>query len=327
MRRFLQLVIYLLFSGFLKAQPEGIYTRQFRLSIDEDFINIRGEGTDEAYTGGLHLDYAYTARKVRFFLGRWLPKAGEAAINTYEIGLSQMMFTPKDLSVTYPLRGDYPYAGTLLARYSLYSINPEKQYSVQSAVSLGVMGPVSQAEDIQLFLHNAIGDETPMGWKNQLPNDILLNYQLTGERRILHGETKFELIGGGQVEGGSMINSASVYLLLRTGRMKPYFTGLLSRNGTPRINGMPRRNRFQVYARVKPAVRFVAYDALLQGGVLLKQGKAISPQIHHFIGSLDYGLTVAYKNFSVSFTQTSMSPFVEGAGAHETGNITLYFNW
>lgn len=314
----------LLLVSLLGAQPDRVYDRQFRISLDEDFINIRGKGTDKGYTGGLHLDYLYTPQKANFFLERWLPKAGTEAINTYGIGLSHLMFTPTDLSTPAPLPGNYAYAGALFGRYSLNSSNAIRKYNLQSQIVLGVMGPMSLAEDIQIFIHRAIGDEKPMGWDNQLPNDILINFQLSAEKQMTNAGRGFELMGGATASAGSMYNGAGLYLLARAGKMDPYFSGILSQNRVPHSAA---KKRTQLYVRVKPMLQIVAYNALLRGGLILNKSRPVSPQIHNMVGSVEYGLTLAHRNFSISFTQTTISPFVEGMDSHETGNISLYFNW
>lgn len=318
------LLMALLIASILEAQSDKLYNRQFRISLDEDFINIRGKGTDKGYTGGLHLDYLYTPQKPTVFIERWLPKAGVEAVNTYGIGLSHVMFTPTDLSTPSPLPHNYAYAGALFARYSLNSSNPVRKYNLQSQIILGVMGPMSLAEDIQVFIHRAIGDEKPMGWANQLPNDILINFQVAAEKQMTNTGRGFELIGGAVAAAGSMYNGAGLYMVARAGKMDPYFSGLLSQNGVPRSAS---KRRTQLYVRVKPMLQVVAYNSLLRGGLILNKRRPVSPEIHNMVGSLEYGLTLAHRNFSISFTQMTISPFVEGMDSHETANISLYFSW
>jgi len=61
-----------------KAQQEA-NTRLFRAYVDNDFFNIRGEGTDDAYTGGLRVDLFYTKRHAsRFVIDRLMPKLATA---------------------------------------------------------------------------------------------------------------------------------------------------------------------------------------------------------------------------------------------------------
>lgn len=49
-------ILAVFFTGNVYARQPEIYQHQLRITIDEDFLNIRGRGTDRAYTGGFMLD-------------------------------------------------------------------------------------------------------------------------------------------------------------------------------------------------------------------------------------------------------------------------------
>ena len=319
--------IFVLITGVsctLHAQTKGEYPRQLRISVDEDFINIRGQGTDKAYTAGTFIDYFYKKEHHTFFLERWAPKAGADAINIYGVGLMHLMFTPNNTKDEAPIHNDYPYAGAVLGHFSSYSYNEKKKYSFQAKIMGGMIGEASGAREIQEFVHRLTGTQQPQGWENQLPNDILLNLELAVEKQVL-GNNFAELIGGARVYAGTMTDGLEAYAIVRTGKMKPYFRGLMAHTGTPPKSS--RNGRWQVYAFAKPAARFIAYNALLQGGIVLDKYKVVTPDIKRFTASLDYGLVLSHGNFGISFTQKILSAYVKGVKSHEVGNITLYFNW
>ncbi|MGN6417797.1 MAG: lipid A deacylase LpxR family protein [Pseudobacter sp.] len=318
------LLITLLVTSGAIAQTRGEYRHQFRISVDEDFINIRGKGTDKAYTAGTFIDYFYERNKPGFFLERWAPKAGPNAVNIFGTGLIHMMFTPNNLKSDTPINNDYPYASALLAHFSSFSYNQEKKFSFQAKFLAGVMGPASGARHIQTWVHNLTGTQIPQGWEYQLPNDILLNLELAAEKQII-GFGYAELIGGGRAYLGSMTDGLEAYAILRTGLMKPYFKGLMSHTGTPPKSN--KNGRWQIYAFARPAARFIAYNALLQGGIILDKYKVVTPAVKKFTASLDYGLVLSHGNFGISFTQKVFSAYVKGVKSHEVGNISLYFNW
>lgn len=157
-----------------------------------------------------------------------------------------------------------------------------------------------------------------------MPNDILLNIDLTAEKQLT-GFGWAEVIGGGRVYAGSMTDALEAYLVLRTGKMKPWFNGLMAHSGTPAKSSA--RGRWQAYLFARPAAQFIAYNALLQGGIILKKDKKISPDINRFTATLDYGIVLSHGNFGISFTQKVFSPWIKGLSSHEVGNISLYFNW
>nr|WP_164735409.1 lipid A-modifier LpxR family protein [Pseudoflavitalea rhizosphaerae] len=188
----------------------------------------------------------------------------------------------------------------------------------------GMLGEASGAREIQEFVHRLTGTQQPMGWENQLPNDILLNLELAVEKQVT-GNNFAELIGGARVYAGTMTDGLETYAIVRTGKMKPYFLGLMAQTGTPPNSS--RNGRWQVYAFAKPAARFIAYNALLQGGFVLDKYKVVTPDMKRFTASLDYGIVLSHGNFCISFTQKILSAYVKGVKSHEVGNITLRFNW
>jgi hypothetical protein len=298
------------------------YTHQFRLYEDDDFISLKGDGTDEAYSSGLRLEYLFVEQKTHFFLHRLLPLAGANAINTLSVGISHQIYTPHNLDLVEPVPGDYPYAGALFGNYSLHSSNAVKKLNVQTEIIAGVMGPHSYAKEIQQFVHRVIGDEQPRGWNNQLPNDILFNVNLSAEKQLSHVNNWLELMGGATVRAGSMIDAAGLYGIVRVGRMNPYFNGLVDQNSAGAKN-----KRRQVYAIAKPAFGYMAYNSLLQGGFILKRNAIVSANINRLNIALDYGFTISWHNFSAAIIQKTASSPIKGRKAHETGNITLYFSW
>src|SRR5882672_9811239 len=109
-------------NNMLFAQSsDNVSTHMFRLYEDNDFMNIRGKGTDNSYTNGTRFDFFYTKRKQsRFFIDRLMPKAGDSSINIFSWSLAQLMVTPNDISITQYQPNDYPYAGALFTAHSLY---------------------------------------------------------------------------------------------------------------------------------------------------------------------------------------------------------------
>lgn len=99
--------------------------------------------------------------------------------------VSQGMFTPDDLSAAALLVEDRPYAGTLTwkARLRNYQDNASRSFGL----TLGVVGPLSAAEEAQKGIHELIGAEMPNGWHNQIDNEPV--FRLDGEyvNRFLAG--------------------------------------------------------------------------------------------------------------------------------------------
>lgn len=331
------LTIQLINNQPLKAQQQE-NTRLFRLYEDNDFLNWRGKGTDDAYTNGTRLDVFYTkSHPSRFIVDRNMPTAGDSAINVFGWGLMQVMFTPQDITQTAWQPNDYPYAGGLFATHSLYSYNPRKKYSYQTELLLGVMGPASFAKEAQIFMHRLIHYKRPMGWDNQLGNDPLINIGFTAEKQFAGYRHAVEVIGGAQVYYGTLMNGVSVYPLIRIGKMQPYFNGYLSQFGTAKQNGTARRgHRLQAYFIIKPEAQLIFTNALLEGGMFSSNthevnGKEVANKpandLQQVVFSLNFGAVVSAGRFSISFIQNSSTAQMKGSYSHEVGNLSMYYSW
>ncbi len=322
------------FCTVTKAQDGGSYQHLFRFYYDNDFINVLGKGTDNEYTGGTRFDYFYTkTHDSRFFIDRWMPKAGGNSVNTFGWSIVQVGFTPDDIKKTDPDVNDYPYSGGIFAIHTLHSTNPLEKYNLQTELTAGLIGPYSYAAETQEGIHHWIHYQQPMGWDKQMPTDILLNLGITGEKLLWQPGKWMELSGGANLQAGTMVDGASIYGLLRIGNMNPYYDGYISQYGSPRKN---KPHRSQIYITAKPGLSLTAYDAFVDGGVFTgrsayyrvsshgNQPYVTDKNVHAFI---DAGLVIVTGKMSFSLTQKIMPPLLKGFGTHAVGNISITAGW
>ncbi len=307
-------------------------TKLFRSYWDNDFFNIRGQGTDESYTNGFRFDLFYEKSKThRFSPDRLFPKAGVGSVDATGWGLGQCMMTPRDLSRTEYQPGDYPYAGALAGIRSLYSYNPEKKYSFQTEVMFGVRGPESFAAQTQIFIHRLIGDGRPMGWNNQLGTKLILNINFTFEKQLAHYRNAVEVIGGGQSYTGTLFNGLSTFAMLRIGKMTPYFNGYISQHASGDRATTIKRYRLEAYGIIRPGAGIVINNEMLGKGTVTpidSQGSIQPPpSVKHWDLTVDYGAFISSGRVSFSFIQKSMSAMLKGLPSHEVGNLSFYYSW
>ena len=337
MRQFILSVYFILhlLAGYkLHAQSQD-QSYLFRISDDNDFLNYRGKGTDEAYTNGLRIDLFYEKMQAsRFFIDRLLPTAGAESIDIFQTGLMQVMYTPVDICTPDFQPGDYNYSGGLFASHSLLSYNPEKKYDVQTELDAGIRGPAALSGECQTFVHRAINYQKPMGWTHQLRNYPLLNLSFAAEKQVGSLNSFLELIVGGKISAGSQMNALSFYPLIRIGKMNPYFEGYIRQFSSPVKRNAGARNKAQFYFTLKPEIKYVLSNAMLDGEVssgssYVEKGKYTSHttdrDIKHVVYSVDFGAVVAIGFFGISFTQNISSMLITNTYGHEYGNFTFYF--
>lgn len=299
--------------------------KMFRVYEDNDIFKLLGDMSDKGYTNGTRFDYFYTSKSPRFFVDRWMPKAGKEAVNTFGWGITQIMYTPENYQVPFPDVEDWPYSGALYLSHSLHSVNVAKTYNIQSEIMIGVTGRASLVEPVQKFIHQLIGSPRPEGWGNQYPTDLVLNFSFAAEKLVWQYHNLIDVTGGGQVIAGTMLDGASVYAQIRFGKMQPYFNGLIQQFARP----FSQKNRLQCYLVMRPSLEWVGYNAILEGGVF--RGKSdyykgkTTPDVNHEISRrLDIGLVLGYGKVSLSFTQRIMPKLVDGFYHQRLGNLSLY---
>jgi len=343
------LLIPLLMAGTgVRAQDTTHYL--LRIYEDNDFINIRGLGTDEAYTNGTRIDLFYRKKHPsRWFVDRAMPRAGKGSEDVYGWGIMQLMFTPRDISQTAYQPDDYAYSGALLVSHTLYSYNPLKRQAIQTEILVGAIGPLAMAEQTQIGVHRLIHYQRPMGWSHQFKNDLLLNINITLEKQLAASGRGLELIGGSQVFAGTMLNGVAFYPMLRVGKMESYFRGFLHHyNGGVDGGRLRHRKKWQAYFLVKPEAQFIFTNAMLEGGMFtshpnVAMGEAPADpattdthsgrggyrhqDLRKWVGSINCGAVFSSGNFGISFIQSSATAMMKGSYSHEVGNVSLYFGW
>ncbi|RYY54928.1 MAG: lipid A deacylase LpxR family protein, partial [Chitinophagaceae bacterium] len=291
------LVVFLFaFSGRVAAQADTMARQSaFRVFLDNDFINLRGHGSDQAYTNGIRLDY-FNVLSGRRGLFSWMPRAGENSVNTTGVSAMQVMYSPEDLKKRQPDSSDFPYSGGLTASYSLHSSNPAKKFSLRSEITGGVMGPPALGEEMQRMVHRIMGFIEPKGWDYQLKTDLLINVDFTAEKMLHEFGRGAELVGGANASLGSMNNAASVYAIFRAGHINPYFNGFLAQTNAYRGS-----KKLFYNIIVSPRAELQIYNALVDGGLFRRwSGRDVSKANRPTLTASELNLGIDY-GFALSW--------------------------
>jgi hypothetical protein len=212
----------------------------------------------------------------------------------------------------------------LYAIHSLHFANPNKKINVQTDWIAGVMGPAAFAKQTQAFVHRLTGYENPKGWKYQLPNDLLLNYNVSAAKKIA-GNKLWELIAQRQIFIGSMLDGVSLTGRLRFGKLTPYFNGKMQQIAATAKN-------FAISVSLIPGIDFIFYNALLQGGLFNSHSPLRNQDTYHSVlhrkiikAYAGLQLMISFRSVAVSFTQKTLSNDFKGMSGQNIGNLSLYF--
>jgi lipid A 3-O-deacylase len=161
------------------TQSTGTYDGAMTVTVENDTFT----GSDNNYTNGIGATWnsneinTYDDER---FVRRWgefwsfLPFASDDGYQTYASwSIAQEMHTPDEITDPNPPEDDQPYAGVLYLDGVLYARRDRTTHAW--ALKVGVVGPASQAEDVQKWFHDVVGGDEPMGWDTQMPDEALVN--------------------------------------------------------------------------------------------------------------------------------------------------------
>src|SRR5688572_18766567 len=216
--------------------------------------------SDRHYTQGARLSYLSADDA----LPRWsevlsqsLPALGYSlSAQKFGFALGQEIYTPEDLQTTVLQVEDRPYAGWLYGRFTLQRRGPvSDRWAVMESLhlDLGVIGPESQANDLQKVWHG----QDPQGWEHQLKTEPGINF---------HYERRYHFSLAGESTGWAMRlvphmggSAGNIQTLLRGGGSIRMGYNIPNEFAT----GGPREYRFGGYLHSGVEGRFVLQNIFL----------------------------------------------------------------
>jgi hypothetical protein len=246
------------------------------------------------------------------------------------LAVGQNLYTPEDIKTTEVVADDRPYAGWLHGDLTMSA--RRGRTLTMATLSLGVVGPAAQGEELQRWFHGVIGSPIPAGWDNQLANEpaLLLGLQRSwGDIRpprpvpLLGGwGVEWDLVPHGDLALGNVFTHAAAGGVLRVGH------DLGPDLGPPRIapaaaggdlGGRHKGFAWSVLGGVTG--RAVARNIFLDGNTFQDSHRVDK---HPFVGDAWYGLTLAWGGLRTSFIHTVRSPEFEGQRRPDHfGSITV----
>jgi len=135
------------------ANKDGGYTNGTRIAwLGNELRNKDLNKSDDSYGSFMQA----TAEGLPFFsLDK--QKNHNAGMSVYH-----MIVTPEDTSSSEPLYNDIPYSGSLLTSFFFFEWD-KKDYHEYS-FDIGLVGPLSRAEQIQKISHKIFPGNEPQGW-------------------------------------------------------------------------------------------------------------------------------------------------------------------
>ena len=296
-------------SGASSADEE---IRVFSVQIENDFF---GGGTDRHFTHGTRLIYLTKPKPWITKAVGWVPwfeleregvlkDSHESLQARASLSVGQNIYTPEDISDPDLIINDRPYAGWLYFGFGLVANQGSSRYD-KVELAVGVVGPLSFAEEIHERWHSAFGLQNPEGWDHQLENELGVTLFYEQARRFgrnnLPYNLQFDLIPH---FGGSVGN---VFTYFSTGFTARLGSDLKSDFGPPRVRpSLPGGG----YLRSEKGRNWYLF-AGLDGRVVLRNifldgntfSGSHSVKKKRCVGDMQVGLTIQFNRFHVTYTQ------------------------
>lgn len=200
--------------------------------------------TDENYSNGISLGYVYSGSGLLGRIWDWLGVQDGVRYSGFDLG--QIMVTPVDTDLPVPDPEDRPYVGMLYGSASTLLRRGNLLHGLKFVT--GVVGPASQADEVQAWFHELIGDKKARGWAYQLHNEPIFNLVYEHRRKypLLSENSSWsaDLIPVGSAMLGNVLIQTQAGLQVRFGYQVPdnFGTTLIRGFGSmpyarPRANG------------------------------------------------------------------------------------------
>ncbi len=280
----------------------------FRFHYENDYFTA----TDRYYTQGVLFEYVHPSLNkfplthLLLFKKNNLNKAG--------VSLELDGYTPTSIRHNEILYGDHPYAGTLFIKTFMISADSSKQTRLSSCLVTGVIGPLAAGEEIQTSIHHWLGNFEPLGWQNQIQNDVLLNYEIGYEKKLLSAGRYFLLNGFGTARAGTLSDKLGVGLIIMTGYFNPPFP--ISANEI---------KKFSAHVYMQPFISFVGYDATMQGGIFNHNipYKISADEIERITFQNNAGIILNINKLYLEYFQSYISKVFNTGTFHRWGGIRI----
>lgn len=283
----------------------------FRFNYDNDYFT----SSDKNYTQG------YNFELVSPFLGKnpvnvlfYIP---ENTKNKFGLSIEHIGFTPNSYKSSEIQYGDRPFAAAIMLKSFVISTNIEKKFRGYSSLNLGIIGPGAFGKEMQVAIHEATGNTIPQGWKNQIKNDIVLNYEVGLEKQLLRYKNFFSLQSDSNLKVGTLFTNASLGLNATIGIINSPFSS---------VND---KNKFQLYFYTQPVLNVIGYDATLQGGLFNRKSPYTisSSSIERFTAQHNYGIVLKTKTLYFEYSRSAITREYDSGSSAKWGGIKIGFTF
>ncbi len=288
--------------------------RSIRFQYDNDYFSE----SDEYYTQGMNLEWSSPSLKNNP-LTRLLITPKENS-NRYGLAIEHNAYTPTSIRSNEILYGDRPFAAAIILKTFGASINSTKRYRITSSFSLGMIGSVAGAYQIQKTIHSWLNGTDPKGWQYQIRNDLAINYEAAVERNIIHH--KYFLINGlASARIGTLSTKSSLGAAVMVGKLNSAISNAFS-GAAPASE----KRKFMFHLFLQPLISAIGYDGTLSGGLIFNRESPYTlnqSEIERFIFQGNAGIVFSINSLYFEYFQSILTKEFTTGRMHQWGGVKI----
>ncbi|AEH02192.1 lipid A deacylase LpxR family protein [Lacinutrix sp. 5H-3-7-4] len=286
-------------------------TSYFRFNYENDYF----ANGDENYTQGYNFELFLKSLKknpINFLFFK-----PNNSTKKYGLSLEHIGFTPDDYVSENIQFGDRPFASAIMLKSMIITINTTKKIRLISSFNLGIIGPAAFGEDMQVGIHKWTGNKIPKGWKNQIKNDIVVNYEIGLEKQIVTVAPVFSLQAQSKIKAGTLFTNASFGLSATFGIIDKPFS---IKNSA---------KKFNFYGFLQSIGTAVVYDATLQSGMFNNSSTYTisSGEVKRLTGQYAYGFILKTRTLFFEYSRYFITKEFNSGSSAKWGGIKIGFTF
>ena len=241
-------------------------------------------------------------------------------------GMEQTMYTPPLLKTDDLQIGEHPYCGYLsfnLLGENWIPLTEKTTFTLQHSLGFGCVGPSSHAEQSQKIIHKWLGCKEPKGWKWQISDEAIVQYQL-------YANLNYEIYKK---------NSFQVFIIPRAGTDFGGFKDMIAIGsdikigwnvkenvGSNMILSAPKskkKSKYGFFLLTGVEGRCVFHDTSIDGGLFKDSIHTEKSEL--LVGEFHWGVGITIKNVEIDYFQFIRSNELESNLAKDPnyGRISL----
>jgi lipid A 3-O-deacylase len=297
--KILVLIIFsigLQFEFEVLGQEKDSFNYQLETSTANDAFII-WENFDRYYTYGVGFKLSFKANRV---LG--LQQIFKSKENYFfSIGVRSEGYTPtkevySDVEFSQSdFNFERPFAGLLYGTFSANYLF--KSSYLRTELYAGIMGPSAYSREIQDWIHENITDDDLInGWEFQIPDQFIINLNISAGQQIYNKYQWFDIYTEGEVRLGNLYIDATPLIGFRFGKFAEFTQSSAFGNGI-----VASKKLKELFIRSTFSATAVAFNGTAQGNIFNNDYSYAIEDLSHFHMSMSHGVFYSGRRFSASF--------------------------